>query len=117
MLEHARRIVKPGGLFVVHVHNYWFNLYDPLGRAWMRKHWIERMKNREIECGDKFFPFHDIAQMYLHTFTQRELKKALRQAGFHFRRWIPLGVDRQRPLACPWFFGGFRANGWIVVCE
>jgi SAM-dependent methyltransferase len=117
VLEHTRRIVKPGGLFVVHVHNYWFNLFDPLGRRWLARHVLERLRNREIEPGDKFFPFHGIGQMFLHTFKQTELRKELRAAGFRFREWIPLCVDRQRPLPHPRWFGRFRANGWIVVCE
>jgi SAM-dependent methyltransferase len=117
VLDHVRRIVKPGGLFVIHVHNYWFNLFDPLGRRWLVKHFFERLKNREIEPGDKFFPFHGITQMFLHTFKQSELRQELRAAGFRFREWIPLCVDRQRPLAYPHWFGRFRANGWIVVCE
>jgi SAM-dependent methyltransferase len=117
VLENVRRILKPGGLFVMHVHNYWFNLFDPLGRRWLMKHFFERLKNREIEPGDKFFPFHGITQMFLHTFKQSELRRELRRAGFRFREWIPLGVDRQRPLPHPYWFGQFRANGWIVVCE
>jgi SAM-dependent methyltransferase len=117
VLENVRRIVKPGGLFVMHVHNYWFNLFDPLGRRWLVKHFFERLKDSTVEPGDKFFPFHGITQMFLHTFTQSELRQELRAAGFRFREWIPLGVDRQRPLPYPFWFGRFRANGWIVVCE
>jgi SAM-dependent methyltransferase len=117
VLRHVRRILRPGGLFVLHVHNYWFNLFDPLGRRWLWKHGWERRWNREIERGDKFFAFHDIPQMFLHTFTRGELRRALAGAGFRLRQWLPLSVDRQRPLPHPWFFGRFRANGWIAVCE
>ncbi len=116
-LEEFYRVLKPGGLFVIHVHNVWFNLFDPLGRRWLAKHFVERLKNREIELGDKFFCFHGIAQMFLHTFTHGELHTALRSAGFRIRESIPLNVDRQRPLAQPWLLSRFRANGWIVICE
>jgi ubiquinone/menaquinone biosynthesis C-methylase UbiE len=116
-LRHVRRILKPGGLFVLHVHNFWFNLFDPLGRRWLRAHRRERRRNRQIERGDKFFPFHDIPRMFLHTFTQSEVRQALTASGFRVRRWIPLSVDRQRPLSAAWFFGRYRANGWIAVCE
>jgi ubiquinone/menaquinone biosynthesis C-methylase UbiE len=116
-LDHVRRILKPGGLFIIHVHNVWFNLFDPLGRAWLMRHVWERVRNREIEWGDKFFNFHDVGQMFLHTFSEHELRSTLKKAGFKFKRWIPLSVNRQRPLSHPWFFGRFRANGWIVVCE
>jgi SAM-dependent methyltransferase len=31
MLAHVRRILKPGGLFLLHVHHRWASLYDPGG--------------------------------------------------------------------------------------
>ena len=33
-LRHVRRILKPGGTFVVHVHNRWYNLFQPQSRWW-----------------------------------------------------------------------------------
>jgi SAM-dependent methyltransferase len=117
VLKNARRILKPGGLFVMHVHNFWFNLFDPLGRRWLVHHLIEKLRHEDVEWGDKFFHFHGIAQMFLHTFSETELRTVLRHAGFRISQWIPLGVDRQRPLSRPWLLGRFRANGWIVVCE
>ena len=117
VLQHIRRILKPGGLYVMHVHNFWYNLFDPLGRRWLVQHIREKFRHKEIEWGDKFFHFHGIAQMFLHTFTHTELQTALNQAGFKIREWIPLNTDRQRPLKCPRWFGRFRANGWIAVCE
>jgi ubiquinone/menaquinone biosynthesis C-methylase UbiE len=117
VLNHARRILKPGGLFVMHVHNFWFNLFDPLGRRWLLQHTLEKLRHGDMEWGDKFFHFHGIAQLFLHTFRQSELRKALKDADFKIHAWIPLDADRQRPLAHAWFFGRFRANGWIAVCE
>jgi ubiquinone/menaquinone biosynthesis C-methylase UbiE len=116
-LNHIRRILKPGGLYVMHVHNFWYNLFDPLGRHWLAQHIFEKIRHKEVELGDKFFHFHGIAQMFLHTFTQSELRGALKRAGFKIHEWIPLNTERQRPLSWPWWFGRFRANGWIAVCE
>src|SRR5215475_11724837 len=31
-VAHARRVLKPGGVFVVHVHNRWFNFWTGPGR-------------------------------------------------------------------------------------
>jgi len=117
VLDHARRILKTGGLFVMHVHNFWYNLFDPLGRRWLVQHVLEKIRHGDMEWGDKFFHFHGIAQLFLHTFRQSELRKALKNAGFKIHEWIPLDTDRQRPLGSPWCFGRFRANGWIAVCE
>ena len=35
VVEHVRRVLKPGGTFAVHVHNRWYNLFDPQGRRWL----------------------------------------------------------------------------------
>ena len=117
LLAHVRRILKPGGLFVLHVHNLWYNLFDPAGRRWLARHVLAVLLGRRLELGDKFFYYRAIPQMFLHTFTRRELVRALHHADFRIRELIPLDSDRQRPLRRSWFFGGFRANGWVVVCE
>ena len=117
MLAHAQRILKPGGLFVVHVHNFWFSLFSGAGRGWLIRHLLAALVNRELERGDKFFDYRGIPRMFLHTFSQREFLRALRSAAFRLAEWIPLDVTRQRRLKCPWFFGSLRANGWIAVCR
>ncbi len=117
VLWHARRILKPGGLFVVHAHNFWFSLFDAAGRRWLARHLLRVALRRDVERGDKFFDYRRIPKMYLHTFSRGELVRALRRAGFRIREVIPLDVARQRPLPCRWLLGGLRANGWIVVAE
>ncbi len=116
-LSHVRRILKPGGLFVLHAHNYWYNLYDPGGPWWLVKNFLRSLFSREIERGDKFFPYRGVANMFLHVFTQSELVRALRLAGFRLKEKIMLDATRMRALRWPWLFGRLRANGWIVVCE
>jgi SAM-dependent methyltransferase len=117
VLAHARRILKPGGLFVVHVHNLWFNLFCAEGRSWLLRHLVRVLASRDVQWGDKFFDYRGIPRMFLHTFTRRELVVALRRAKFVIQELIPLAVTRQRPLPHAWFFGGLRANGWIAVCR
>jgi SAM-dependent methyltransferase len=117
LLGHAQRILKPGGLFVVHVHNVWFGLFDPMSRGWLARQWLATWGRRDVELGDKFFDYRGIPKMFLHTFTERELTGSLRAAGFRLRELIPLAVTRQRPLRHRWFFRSIRANGWIAVCE
>lgn len=117
VLAHAHRILKPGGLLILHVHNFWYSLFDSPGRRWLVAHLLRWMVKRDVQRGDKFFDYRRIPKMYLHTFTRRELVGLLRTAGFRPQHVIPLAVDRQRPLRHRWFFGGLRANGWIVVCR
>lgn len=117
LLAHARRILKSGGLLVVHVHNLWYNLFDPAGRGWLARHLPAALFGHRVEFGDKYFSYRAIPQMFLHTFTRTELVGALVRAGFRIKELIPLDADRQRPLGRRWFFGRLRANGWIAVCQ
>lgn len=116
-LRHVRRILKPGGVFVLHVHNFWYNLYDPGGPWWVLKSLLAAPFRRDFEVGDKFFDYRRIPNMYLHVFRRGELQRGLRQAGFGIREMIPLDYRRSAQLRRPWIAGDFRANGWIVVCE
>src|SRR6266849_2505584 len=35
VIEHAYRLLRPGGRFVLHVHNRWFNFWSPQSRRWL----------------------------------------------------------------------------------
>ena len=102
---------------MLHVHNQWFNLFDPAGRRWLMQHWASVLMNRNVERGDKYFHYRGVPQMYLHTFTRREFLRVLKAAGFRVEKLVPLDVTRQRALRHRWLLGGLRANGWIAVCR
>lgn len=116
-LEHVRRIVKPGGTFIIHVHNYWYNLYDPGGPWWLLRNYLQSLWDSELERGDKFFPYRGVSNMYLHVFTRSELSTALTRSGFTDQTFISLDRRRMQALRLPWLFGRLRANGWIVICR
>jgi SAM-dependent methyltransferase len=116
-IEHVRRILRPGGVFVLHVHNFWYNLFDPGGPWWVLKSVAAAPFRNEFEIGDKFFDYRGIPQMYLHVFRRRELLTLLKGAGFRIRELIALDYRRTARLQRPWLMGNIRANGWIVVCD
>ncbi len=117
VLEHARRILKPGGQLAIHVHNRWYNLFDPQGRQWLLRSMLGRGAAQGLEPGDKIFHYRGIPRMRLHLFTRRELSRLLHQAHFKVRTLISLDTNRQQTLRTPWWFGRIRANGWIAICE
>ena len=116
-LAHARRLLKPDGRFAVHVHNVWFNLYDPQGRWWLLGSLFRSLLPGAAPLGDKVFFYRGIPNMYLHVFRRRELVRELRLAGLEPIEVVPLDAARHGRLAYPWFLGDFRANGWIAVCR
>jgi len=116
-LRHVRRILRPRGPFILHVHNYWYNLYDPGGPWWLLRNLSRAILFRDIEAGDKFFNYRGVPNMFLHVFRLREIKCDLRRTGFQITRIIPLDPKRHRRLRMPWLLGNLRANGWIVICQ
>ena len=116
-LKHAYRIVQPGGLLVLHVHNFWYELFSWVGRRYLLSHFWQCLTHRGWERGDKFFDYRGIPRMYLHTYGERELLCAVREVGFRVDELVRLDAQRQRGLRFGWLFGSLRANGWIVVCR
>jgi len=117
MLRHVRRIVRPGGTFILHVHNFWNGLWDANGRSRLVRHLISLPWRRGVERGDKYYRYRGLPNMYLHTFTRGEIRRLLRSAGFQIQRMIPLQVGVMNELPRPWLLGRFRANGWVIVCR
>ncbi|MEK6239320.1 MAG: class I SAM-dependent methyltransferase, partial [Planctomycetales bacterium] len=115
-LAHVRRVLKPDGQFVLHVHNLWNLASNPAGRAWLWKVWRQSWRQKR-ELGDMVADYRGVPRMMLHFFSARELRRDLQQAGFHIKEWIPLDPLLTKPLANPGFLSSFRAIGWIVVCD
>ncbi|WP_146431843.1 class I SAM-dependent methyltransferase [Blastopirellula retiformator] len=116
-LTHVKRILKPGGKFVVHVHNFWFNLFEPSGFSWVMLHLFRSYVRKWHERGDKYYHYRNIPNFFLHVFSRGELLRALKAPGLEIDRVVPLAMNRQNRLRASWLFGGLRASGWIVVCS
>jgi ubiquinone/menaquinone biosynthesis C-methylase UbiE len=117
VLAHVRRMLRPGGRFVLHVHNFWWNLHDPGGPWWVLRNMLAATFTRRAEIGDKYFLYRGVPNMFLHVFRPAEIRRGLRRAGFEIIEWIPLDTPRRGPLPRPWLAGWLRANGWIIVCQ
>jgi len=113
MLRHVRRLLKPGGQFALHVHNVWFNAFDPQGRRWLLKDRFRKLLGH-ADAGDKRLHDRGVPHMYMHVFSRRELLRQLREAGFTLETLVPLRPDGEGPLRFPHGLGSLRANGWIV---
>ncbi len=117
VVRHAFRLLRPGGRFVLHVHNRWFNFWDPQGRRWLVRNAVAAVRGREA-AGDCPMPPHQgVAGLTLHLFTRREALRLLKAAGFRVVEVRPVGLGPGARLPRPWWFGRLRAYGYLIAAE
>src|SRR5262249_8738368 len=114
VVRHAYRALRPGGRFVLHVHNRWFNVWDPQGRAWLVRDLLRSLGRKP--GGDRLMPVHQgVAGLTLHLFTRREAVRLLRKAGFRLLDVQPLSLRPDGRLPWPAWFGWLRAYGYLLA--
>jgi SAM-dependent methyltransferase len=100
MLGHVRRMLKPGGRFVLHVHNRGFLSWNPFAK------------------GDRTAPQHyGGAPLTLHHFTKREIQRDLNGAGFQLVCVEPIGAGADGRLPRRWFLRPSRAYGYLIAAQ
>ena len=116
-VAHAYRLLRPGGRFVLHVHNRWFNFWNPQGRRWLLRNGLAALVGRAA-AGDCLMPVHQgIANLTLHLFTRREARRLLTGAGFRLLEVKPVSLQSDGVLRRPWWFGWLRAYGYLLAAE
>jgi SAM-dependent methyltransferase len=117
VVAHAFRLLRPGGRFVLHVHNRWFNVWNGPGRAWLLKDWWKRRLGR-ADAGDRVMPVHQgVAGLTLHLFTRGEAVRLLTEAGFRIREVRPVSLRPDGRLPWAWWLGGLRAYGYLLAAD
>jgi SAM-dependent methyltransferase len=114
-LREAWRVLRQGGIFVLHVHNRWWRLHDRAGRGWLLADLLG-WRERDLEPGDHRMPTHQgIAGLVLHLFTRSEILRELRRAGFTIREVRPISLAADGRLSAPWWFPSCRAYGFLIA--
>src|SRR5262249_15870367 len=117
LVRHVRRLLRPGGRFVLHVHNRWFNLHDSAGRRWLMGD-LWRSWFRGAPAGDRLMPAHQgIAGLTLHLFTRGEAVRLLRSAGFRIVEARPISTRGDGRLAWPWLLAWAGGYGFLLAAE
>jgi SAM-dependent methyltransferase len=113
----AFRLLRPGGRFVLHVHNRWFNVWNRAGRGWLAADFLRGLFGGDA-AGDRVMPVHQgIAGLTLHLFTRGEAVRLLRGVGFRVVEARPISLRPDGRLRCPWWLGGLRAYGYLIAAE
>jgi ubiquinone/menaquinone biosynthesis C-methylase UbiE len=115
VLAHVHRLLRPGGVLVLHVHNRWFNIWNPQGRAWLLRDVLHGLLAR-ANAGDRHMPaYGDMPAITLHLFTRREAIRLLRRTGFASREVRPISLRADGKLRWPRWFGWLRAYGYLIA--
>lgn len=90
MAGEIHRVLKPGGILILHVHNFWSALTGQGGMRWVLVDLAKRILRSE-PFGNRTMPFHQgISGLTLHLFTEGEIKSLLRKKGFSVVEVLPL---------------------------
>jgi SAM-dependent methyltransferase len=106
--------LKPGGVFIVHVHNRGNWLTTPVGLALFARSALRACFDREFEMGDRIYPYRGLPAMFLHVFSARELRFELQRAGFRVESFFRLNATSSDLLSRPWLLPSIRAGGYIA---
>ncbi|KLU02866.1 Methyltransferase type 11 domain protein [Rhodopirellula islandica] len=93
VLCHASRIVRPGGKFLLHVHNRYASLAQSGGKRLLAKSWLQSITSREHEFGDATYAYRGLPDMFLHRYSRRELIADLKSSGWQISHLHRLSLD------------------------
>lgn len=116
VVGHVYRLLKPGGIFVLHVHNRWFNFRHRQMRGWLFRDCLRSLLGQD--SGDHVMPAHGgIGNITLHLFTRGEAAALLRGAGFHVQEVMPLSLRADGRLPAPFWLQRLRAYGYLIAAR
>lgn len=107
MLAHVHRIVRPGGIFLLHVHHRWAALREKDGIATTMKSIIKSFDKSEHEFGDSVYEYRGLDQMFMHRFGRIEIERDLQSAGWKVEHCLRLSIDGNRLTMRLPICGGF----------
>jgi len=111
-LGHARRIVRPGGRFLLHAHHRHYYIGNPVGGRWLLR---DLVPGRD---GDRTMTqTWGGAPLTLYHYRRREILRDLREAGWTVSTIAPLSTAADGRLRNPWLPGSWQTYGWLIVCE
>ncbi len=114
-MKHAQRILRQEGRFLVHVHNRGSWLRDPDGIRRTIKDWLRAKRDKMWELGDSIYAYRGLPSMYLHIYSEAELREDLLVSGLKIEHFYRLNRQSSQFLGRTWF-PHLRSGGFIAVC-
>ncbi|QEG00881.1 Mg-protoporphyrin IX methyl transferase [Stieleria maiorica] len=111
-LCHIARTVRPGGGLILHVHRRWAALRETGGWARLLRSRVRSLCSREAEFGDATYAYRGLEKMFMHRFSENEIKSDLKAAGWTVERIDRVGIDGSDLVTSAW-----DASGLFLVCR
>lgn len=96
MLRHVARIVRPGGSFIVHVHNRWAALRERHGVWSLASSFWRSLRDTDVEFGDATYAYRGLENMFMHRFSKGELLRDLEESAWIIDTVSPVSIDGSR---------------------
>src|SRR5438105_1908839 len=77
MLRHVFRVLCPGGVFALHIHNRWFNIWTRPGRCLVLADLVGSWLGRRTPGDYEMPPHQGLGSLTMHLFTRREIMQLL----------------------------------------
>jgi len=117
VVAQVHRLLRPGGVFVLHVHNRWFNFWTAHGRRLLFRDMFSSWLGRGVSGDYEMPPHQGVGRLTMHLFTCGEIVGLLRSCGFTIDEVRPLSLRPDGRLACPWWFGRWRSYGYLIAAR
>ena len=112
MLRSVARILRPGGRFLLHVHNRWAAIREYRGLRQVWQSWWKSKRDPQSEFGDSTYADRGLERMFMHRFPKAGLRRDLAATGWNVDQVWPLSIESAVVDRRAWIPGGF-----LVACH
>lgn len=105
------RVVKKGGLIIIHAHNRLANIGYLQYLGWMFRTYFWR--DSDLEVGDNYLGDKYLGGSYIHIFSLSEMKEVFQRAGLTIIKEVYLNKNQDEYYNG--YFTNLRSGGFIFV--